>query len=193
MKSTLLEFLLEENKNNNNQEKPFQRRYYFVLKPGRTDMRRHSQQSNILILIQIISFLFLPKSIHCTLTTILHFEYYTLSSNYLNKSEDIRTNGIVSTSGSQSIVNNAQAFVLVDQFGRYDACLPTINPKNYSQGIAIIQRGGNCTFSVKVTRAKQYGAAGRLFLLLLILHLTSIIICCLTSCPYLRSTRFRFI
>ncbi|CAF3919007.1 unnamed protein product [Rotaria sp. Silwood1] len=30
---------------------------------------------------------------------------------------------------------------------------------NISNGIAIIQRGGNCTFSVKITHAKQYGAS----------------------------------
>jgi hypothetical protein len=98
--------------------------------------------------------------IQCTITTLINFEYYTSNSNYTNKTEDIRTDGIVSTSGSHSIIRNGQAFVLTDSNGNFDGCQDAINALNYSNGIAIIQRGGNCTFSVKITRAKQYGAAG---------------------------------
>lgn len=115
---------------------------------------------NLLISIYLCTF-FLPQLIDCTLTTIINFEYYTSLSNYSNQTEDIRTDGTVSTSGSQSIINYGPAFVLIDQYGKYDACEPPINSANYSQGIAIIPRGGNCTFSVKIARAKQCGAAGR--------------------------------
>jgi len=94
------------------------------------------------------------------MTTIITFEYYTPNSNYTNKTEDIRTNGIVSSRGSQAFVPRGQAFILTDINGNFDGCQQPINPLNYSNGIAIIQRGGNCTFSVKITRAKQYGAAG---------------------------------
>jgi E3 ubiquitin-protein ligase RNF128 len=75
----------------------------------------------------------------------------------------MRTDGVVSTTGINSIVRNGQAFILTDAYGYFDGCQQPINPLNYSNGIAIIQRGGNCTFSVKITRAKQYGAAGKIF------------------------------
>jgi hypothetical protein len=66
----------------------------------------------------------------------------------------------VSSRGSQSAVPYGQAFILMDGNGNYDGCQQPINSTIYSNGIAIIQRGGNCTFSVKITRAKQYGASG---------------------------------
>ena len=94
------------------------------------------------------------------MTAILNFEYYTPNSNYVNRIEDTRTNGVVSDRGSQFAVHNRPAFVLMDINGSFDACRTPINAGNYSNGIAIIQRGGNCTFSVKITRAKQYGASG---------------------------------
>ena len=100
------------------------------------------------------------KSVRCYTTTTITFEYYTSSSNYQTRIEDSRTNGIVSTKGSQLSVSWGQAFALVDAAGNYDGCQEAIHPSNYSNGIAIIQRGGNCTFSVKITRAKQSGAAG---------------------------------
>lgn len=102
----------------------------------------------------------LPKYIHSYTTTIINFEYYSLFSNYTNKTEDTRTNGIVSTKGCQATVRNGRAFIFIDGNGYYDGCQQPINPTNYSNGIAIIQRGGNCTFSVKITRAKEYGASG---------------------------------
>jgi len=120
----------------------------------------HSQRllsSNMFIYFLLCIILF-PQYIQTALTTIINFEYYTPNSNYTNKTEDIRTNGIVSTSGSQTIVRNGQAFILTDLNGNFDGCQQPFNPLNYSNGIAIIQRGGNCTFSVKITRAKQYGA-----------------------------------
>ncbi|CAF0718283.1 unnamed protein product [Adineta steineri] len=100
----------------------------------------------------------LPKYIESYTTTIINFEYYSPYSNYINKTEESRTNGIVSTKGSQLKVLNGQAFILLDGNGNYDGCQQPIKSLNYSNGIAIIQRGGNCTFSVKITRAKQYGA-----------------------------------
>ncbi|CAF1210366.1 unnamed protein product [Adineta ricciae] len=99
------------------------------------------------------------KSVRCYTTTIITFEYYTSSSNYQTRIEDSQTNGIVSTKGSQLSVSWGQAFTLIDAAGNYDGCQEAIYPSNYSNGIAIIQRGGNCTFSVKITRAKQSGAA----------------------------------
>ena len=100
--------------------------------------------------------------LHSIHHTIINFQYYSPFSNYTNITEDSRTNGIVSTTGSQSTVRNGQAFILTDGNGNYDGCQQPINPIYYSNGIAIIQRGGNCTFSVKITRAKEYGAAGLL-------------------------------
>ena len=94
------------------------------------------------------------------MTTIINFEYYTSSSNYLNKSEDTRTNGIVATRGNQPSLNRRSAFIFTDEKGKFDACQTPTNTRNYSNAVAIIQRGGNCTFNVKVARAKQYGAAG---------------------------------
>jgi hypothetical protein len=106
--------------------------------------------------------IFSPNFLHGQMTAIIKYEYYSSTSNYSNVTEDTLTNGIVSSQGSQSAVQNGQAFTLVDSNGRYDACHPSINTANYSNGVAIIQRGGDCTFSVKITRAKQYGASGNL-------------------------------
>jgi hypothetical protein len=121
-----------------------------------------SQQllSSNMIMCFFLCIILLPKYIQSYTTTIINFEYYSLYSNYTNRTEDSRTNGIVSTKGSQSTVRNGQAFILMDGNGNYDGCQQPLNPLNYSNGVAIIQRGGNCTFSVKITRAKQYGASG---------------------------------
>ncbi len=108
----------------------------------------------------ILCIILCPNYIQSTLTTLINFEYYTPNSNYTNKTDDTVTNGIVSSRSSQSTVRQGQAFILTDINGNFDACQQPINPLNYSNGVAIIQRGGNCTFSVKITRAKQYGAAG---------------------------------
>ena len=102
-----------------------------------------------------------PNYLHGQSAAVIKYEYYSVSSKYLNITEDAVTNGVVSSGGSQSAVLNAQAFVLVDAYGRYDGCLPSVKPVNTSNRIAIIQRGGDCTFSVKITRAKTYGAAGK--------------------------------
>jgi hypothetical protein len=109
----------------------------------------------------LLCIILLPQYIHA-LTAVINFEYYTPNSNYTNKTEDIQRDGIVSPTGRQTIVRNGQAFILTDASGNFDGCQEPINQSNYSNGIAIIQRGGNCTFSVKITRAKQYGAAGRI-------------------------------
>ncbi|CAF3148585.1 unnamed protein product [Rotaria socialis] len=93
------------------------------------------------------------------MTAIITYEYYSASSKYLNLTQENLTNGIVSSKGSQMLVPKGPAFILMDSQGKYDGCLQRVNIFNYSKGIAIIQRGGNCTFSVKISRAKQYGAA----------------------------------
>lgn len=114
----------------------------------------------MLILCLVCIILSLPSHTHAYMTAIINFEYYTPNSNYVNRSEDTRTNGVVSNRGSQSAVRNRPAFLLMDANGGFDACQAPINARYYSNGIAIIQRGGNCTFSVKITRAAQYGASG---------------------------------
>ncbi|CAF1371629.1 unnamed protein product [Rotaria magnacalcarata] len=100
-----------------------------------------------------------PTLIYSQMTAIITYEYYSVSSNYLNLTQENLTNGVVSSKGSQMLVPKGPAFILIDSQGKYDGCLQPINTSNYSKGIAIIQRGGNCTFSVKISRAKQYGAA----------------------------------
>ncbi|CAF1510330.1 unnamed protein product [Rotaria sp. Silwood1] len=107
----------------------------------------------------LLCIILLPKYIQCYMTTIITHEYYSPESNFTNKTDETQTNGFVSTKGSQSIVRNAKAFILTDINGTFDGCKQPINPMNISNGIAIIQRGGNCTFSVKITHAKQYGAS----------------------------------
>ena len=106
--------------------------------------------------------IFFPNFLNGQLTATIKYEYYSVSSNYSNRTEESQTNGIVSTRGSQSPVFNRPAFVLMDSRKNYDACQQPINNVTYSNGIAIIQRGGDCTFSVKITRAKQFGASGTL-------------------------------
>lgn len=96
------------------------------------------------------------------MTTLISYEYYTPDSNFTTHIQDSQTNGFVSTRGSQNSVPNGRAFSLIDANGNADGCGQPINPVNVSNGIAIIQRGGNCTFSVKITRGKQYGAAGNI-------------------------------
>lgn len=109
----------------------------------------------------LLGILLYPQIIHSSITSIINFEYYTANSNYTNKTENIQKDGVVSTTGSRSNIPNGLAFVLVDAKGNTDACQTPTSMANVSNGIAIIQRGGNCTFSVKITRAKQYGAAGK--------------------------------
>ncbi|CAF1079555.1 unnamed protein product [Rotaria sordida] len=113
---------------------------------------------NILIYF-LLCIILLPKYIQCYMTTIITYEYYLSDSNFTNKTEESQTNGFVSTKGSQSIVRDGKAFILTGINGNFDGCEHPISPMNISNGIAIIQRGGNCTFSVKITRAKQYGAS----------------------------------
>jgi hypothetical protein len=112
--------------------------------------------------ILLLCIIFYPNFLNGQLTAIIRYEYYSPSSNYLNITQETETNGIVSSTGSQSPVQNGQAFVLKGSDRNYDACQNTINPKTYINGVAIIQRGGDCTFSVKVTRARGYGASGNL-------------------------------
>ncbi|CAF2644604.1 unnamed protein product [Rotaria sp. Silwood2] len=107
----------------------------------------------------LLYIVFCSQLIHSQMTAIITYEYYSLSSNYLNLTYENKTNGVVSSKGSQMQVQKGPAFTIVDSYGKYDGCQQAINTLNYSNGIAIIQRGGNCTFSVKITRAKQYGAA----------------------------------
>ena len=138
----------------------------------------------------LLCIIVLPEFVHGYMTMLINFEYYTPVSNYVVRKEDSRTNGIVSTKGSQSIVPFTYAFVFNDTNGNYDACQPSVPMKNYPNGIAIIQRGGNCTFSVKVTRAKQCGAAGRSRALDTLPFSLSPCVPCFSRC-HLRSTESR--
>ena len=90
----------------------------------------------------------------------IEYQYYTLETNYVNLSEKIETDGLVS-SQSVDAIPFGSAFLLVDGNQNYDACQTPINTETVSNGIAIIHRGGDCTFSVKITRAKHFGAAGK--------------------------------
>lgn len=119
----------------------------------------HFSPASILICL-LVGITLLAGRAECYPSTLLNFEYYTSASNYQNRTEDAFTNGLISSKGSQSKVRWGQAFVLVDANGNYDGCQAPTRARTYPGGIAIIQRGGNCTFSVKITRAKQYGAAG---------------------------------
>jgi hypothetical protein len=102
----------------------------------------------------------LPAHSQSYMTSIITFQYYSPYHNYTNTTEDTRTNGIVSTRSSQTIIRDRPAFVMTDAYGNFDACKKPIHANNFNNGIAIIQRGGNCTFSMKITQAKQHGASG---------------------------------
>lgn len=86
--------------------------------------------------------------------------YYDPLFNYRNITNGNEATGTVSSKGDQTPVYNRSMFLLMDANGKYDGCQPASQPMNYSGGVAIIHRG-ECTFSTKITRAKQYGAAGR--------------------------------
>lgn len=90
----------------------------------------------------------------------LKYRFYSPISNYSNITEGNEASGTISSRGDQTPVYNRSVFLLVDANGRYDGCQPASNPMNYSGGVAIIHRG-ECTFSTKITRAKQYGAGGK--------------------------------
>ena len=122
---------------------------------------QHLFSSNILI-IPSLWLILLSQSIYADTTAMIQYEYFSAESNYSNITQRSETNGLVSSQGSQSPIQRAQAFLLLDAYGRYDACQPPLSSQIYSNGIAIIQRGGDCSFSVKITRAKQFGASGRL-------------------------------
>jgi hypothetical protein len=86
--------------------------------------------------------------------------FYSPSSNYSNITEGIEATGTVSSRGDQTPVYNRSVFLLMGVNGRYDGCQPARNSTIYPGGVAIIHRG-ECTFSTKITRAKEYGAKGR--------------------------------
>ena len=113
----------------------------------------------------LITALFLSMNfyLHCVngrLTAIIRYEYYSSSSNYSSRIEENQINGIVSSQGNQKLIHRGSAFTLIDSNGRHDGCQSPTDQANYSNGIAILHRGGNCTFSIKITRAEQYGAKG---------------------------------
>lgn len=107
-----------------------------------------------------ISIIFSLNSINAQLTATIKYSFYSPLSNYSNLTEYIQTNGIVSSKGSQLNLDTSQAFVWLTKTRHYDSCHDALNPKIYTNSIAIIQRGGDCTFSMKITRARQYGARG---------------------------------
>jgi hypothetical protein len=133
--------------------------------PVNTFIMINSQQlfSTNMVIYFLLCIILLPKYIQSTMTTIISFEYYSPSSNYSNKTVGSRTNGIISTAGIQTTVPSGPAFTLTDMYGNSDGCLQPINNSTYTNGIAIIKRGGNCTFSTKITRGQQYGAIGIIF------------------------------
>ena len=103
----------------------------------------------------------LPVHVCSQRTVRIKYEYYTNVSNYSTIAQAIQTNGIVSSKGSQAVVRQARAVLLVDANGNYDACQQPIDGSSCLNAVVIIHRGGNCTFSVKTTRARLCGAAGR--------------------------------
>lgn len=121
---------------------------------------RDTNQFFSIIFFFFFCIIFYPDIISGQLTAIIKYEYYSSLSNYSNITQEIQTNGIVSTKGSQTMVRNRPAFILIDSNGKNDGCQSPVNSVAFTNGIAIIQRGGDCTFSVKITRAKQYGASG---------------------------------
>lgn len=106
--------------------------------------------------------IFYPSLIYSQYTAIIKFEYYNASSNYTRLVRENNTNGIISSKSNRTIIPSGPAFTFLSVSGKYDACHPPLRNTSYPSGIAIIQRGGNCTFSVKTTRAKKLGAKGDL-------------------------------
>ena len=96
-------------------------------------------------------------------TTVITYQYYLPSSNYSNISQNAQTDGVISLNGNQIIVQNGRAFTLRDSTGKSDGCPQPVDNSNYSNSVAIIQWDGNCTLSVKITRAKQCGTTGNLY------------------------------
>ena len=103
----------------------------------------------------------LITTIQCETTSFLSYEYFSSSSNYSLIERYNQTDGIISRLSRLTPVRRARAFVLVDAKGEYDGCEPSIRPPNFFDGVAVIQRGGDCTFYTKIMRAKQYRASGR--------------------------------
>lgn len=94
------------------------------------------------------------------LTAIIDYTYLTPLSNFTNATRQVQTNGLIASRSSQIPVIDGRAFVLIDANLSYDGCQPSVSVPNHPGGVAIVPRGGDCTFSVKISRAKQLGAAG---------------------------------
>jgi hypothetical protein len=118
--------------------------------------------SSIIQIILIECFFFPVMSLAGPMTGLIKYEYYTVESNFTNIVMQTVRNGMISTSGSRSFVDRAQAFVFIDINEQYDACQTPVNNATHQNSIAIIRRGGDCTFSIKITRAKGLGALGML-------------------------------
>jgi hypothetical protein len=116
--------------------------------------------SNIMIAL-VTCLLTFPVHVRSQRTTRVKYEYYSDVSSYSATVQEAQINGIVSSQGSQAVVRQARAFLFVDANGNFDACQQPVGVSSCLNAVAIIHRGGNCTFSVKTTRAKQCGAAGK--------------------------------
>lgn len=106
-------------------------------------------------------FLGFLRSNEALVTSIITYEYFSPLSNYTTRVEENQTDGIVASRFSQVSVFRRPSFSLVDSNGNFYGCQQTTNSISVHYFVAIIQRGGNCTFSVKISRAKQLGASGK--------------------------------
>ncbi|CAF0889385.1 unnamed protein product [Didymodactylos carnosus] len=93
-----------------------------------------------------------------SLSVILGYNYLT-PTKYTNLTSGHVSDGLVSSDGAVKDIDGP-AHVLISSSGSYDACTdPSTYPPKTPPWIAIITRGGiNCTFSIKIQRAKNYGA-----------------------------------
>lgn len=103
----------------------------------------------------------LISTIQCQTSSFLTYEYFSSSSNYSLTERYNQTDGIIPRLSQLTPIRRARAFVLVDARGEYDGCQPSVKHPNFVDGVAVIQRGGDCTFYTKIMRAKQYKASGR--------------------------------
>lgn len=109
-------------------------------------------------LFYLICFVF--STVHCEITSFIEYEYFSSSGNSSSIQRFNQTDGIIPSTSKLTPIQRARVFILVDANGDYDACQPSIKPPNFNNGVAVIQRGGDCTFYTKIMRARQYNASG---------------------------------
>ncbi|CAF0833667.1 unnamed protein product [Didymodactylos carnosus] len=94
-----------------------------------------------------------------TINVLLEYEYF-IPNSYTNRTSERIISGLVSSTGKVKNVNGP-VYVLISSSNSHDACkdpLPTLTPSVNPPWIAIITRGGDCSFTTKIQRAKNYGA-----------------------------------